>query len=66
MREKQSFMYCIIPTEIENELSDILNSPLLANPYQLNHLGTKFGSRAIFDKANIRLFFYFFYFSLFL
>ena len=44
---------CMNTTERERQLSDVLGVPLLGNPPDLDHLGSKSGSRAVFAEAGI-------------
>lgn len=48
-------MICFIPTDKEHELSKALNIPLEASPEDVQHWGSKCGSRQIFKECNIPL-----------
>lgn len=44
---------CMNTTELERRLSDELGVPLLGNPPDLDHLGSKSGSRTVFAEAGV-------------
>jgi hypothetical protein len=46
---------CMNTTYLERELAEVLGVPLLGNPPDLDHLGTKSGSREVFKEAGIDL-----------
>mmetsp|Transcript_12987 Transcript_12987/g.39260 ORF Transcript_12987/g.39260 Transcript_12987/m.39260 type:complete len:794 (+) Transcript_12987:126-2507(+) len=55
IRPGQANMRCIVSTQLEVDLATELGVPLLANDPQFSHLGTKHGSRFIFEKAGVPL-----------
>ena len=54
IRPASAFLRCIISTPYEENLSRLLEIPLRANPPSYSYLGTKHGSRTIFQEAGIR------------
>ena len=53
LRPGRSFMQCFVATELEKQLSERLQVPLLATDPSLAHLGSKAGGRELFARCGI-------------